>query len=42
MKMSDVIADFIGEMLSDGGGVLSCSAKALLTGFRAYRVKSIM
>ena len=21
MKMSDVIADFIGEMLSDGGGV---------------------
>ena len=42
MKMSDVIADFIGEMLSDGGGVAELQRKSLLTGFRAYRVKSIM
>ena len=32
MKMSDVIADFIGEMLS----------KASQTDFPAYRVRSIM
>ena len=43
MKMSDVIADFIGEMLSDGGGVAELQRKRkALTGFRAYRVKSIM
>ena len=41
MKMSDVIADFIGEMLSDGGGVAELQRKSL-AGFRAYRVKSIM
>ena len=28
MKMSDVIADFIGEMLSDGGGVAELQRKA--------------
>lgn len=42
MKMSDVIADFIGEMLSDGGGVAELQRKSLADGFRAYRVKSIM
>ena len=29
MKMSDVIADFIGEMLSDGGGVAELQRKSL-------------
>ena len=28
MKMSDVIADFIGEMLSDGGGVAELQRKS--------------
>ena len=33
MKMSDVIADFIGEMLSDGGGVAELQRKSLADRF---------
>lgn len=42
MKMSDVIADFIGEMLSNGGGVAELQRKASQTDFPAYQVRSIM
>ena len=28
MKMSDIIADFIGEMLSEGGGVAEVATQA--------------
>lgn len=33
MKMSDVIADFIGEMLSNGGGVAELQRKSLADRF---------
>ena len=33
MKMSDVIADFIGEMLSDNGGVAELQRKSLADRF---------
>ena len=33
MKMSDVIADFIGEMLSDGGGIAELQRKSLADRF---------
>ena len=33
MKMSDVIADFIGEMLSEGGGVAELQRKSLAAQF---------
>ena len=33
MKMSDLIADFIGEMLSDGGGVAELQRKTLAEQF---------
>lgn len=33
MKMSDIIADFIGEMLSDGGGVAELQRKSLASQF---------
>ena len=33
MKMSEVIADFIGEMLSDGGGVAELQRKSLADRF---------
>ena len=33
MKMSDLIADFIGEMLSDGGGVAEVQRKSLADRF---------
>ena len=33
MKMSDIIADFIGELLSDGGGVAELQRKSLADHF---------
>ena len=33
MKMSDIIADFIGEMLSSGGGVAEVQRKSLADRF---------
>ncbi len=33
MKMSDLIADFIGEMLSDGGGIAELQRKSLASQF---------
>ena len=33
MKMSDIIADFIGEMLSEGGGVAEVQRKSLADRF---------
>ena len=37
MKMSDVIADFIGEMLSSGGGVAEVQRKCLADRFSCVR-----
>ncbi len=42
MKMSDVIADFIGEMLSDNGGVAELQRKSLADRFSACPARSTM